>query len=176
MNFRSILSPVPATPTGFSFDGRSSGDYFLERQSEVKADKIGFTGFSMGGMITALTATDPRLKAVAPFVGGTAFKYRRFPRRDCRQQQKQLNFKISTCTRRSSIPSLLGPTSNVRSPSLPLPTISTPPSKEFIDRWICFLMATGECPPTLTTTTELDPKNGPCSTFGSRNIWGMSKL
>ena len=52
---------------------------FLERQSEVKADKIGFTGFSMGGMITALTATDPRLKAVAPFVGGTAFKYVDFP-------------------------------------------------------------------------------------------------
>ena len=52
---------------------------FLEKQSEVKADKIGFTGFSMGGMITALTATDPRLKAVAPFVGGTAFKYVDFP-------------------------------------------------------------------------------------------------
>ena len=52
---------------------------FLEKQSEVKADKIGFTGFSMGGMITALTATDPRLKAVAPFVGGTGFKYVEFP-------------------------------------------------------------------------------------------------
>ena len=33
----------------------------------------------MGGLITALTATDPRLKAVAPFVGGTAFKYVDFP-------------------------------------------------------------------------------------------------
>jgi dienelactone hydrolase len=52
---------------------------FLEKQAEVHVDKIGFTGFSMGGMITALTATDPRLKAVAPFVGGTAFKYVDFP-------------------------------------------------------------------------------------------------
>ena len=52
---------------------------FLEKQAEVKADKIGFTGFSMGGMITAITAIDPRLKAVAPFVGGTAFKYVDFP-------------------------------------------------------------------------------------------------
>lgn len=52
---------------------------FLEKQPEVNPDRIGFTGFSMGGMITALTATDPRLKAVAPFVGGTGFKYVDFP-------------------------------------------------------------------------------------------------
>ena len=39
---------------------------FLEKQTEVNADRIGYTGFSMGGMITALTAIDPRLKAVAP--------------------------------------------------------------------------------------------------------------
>ena len=52
---------------------------FLEKQPEVNPDRIGFTGFSMGGMITALTATDPRLKAVAPFVGGTGFKEVDFP-------------------------------------------------------------------------------------------------
>jgi hypothetical protein len=52
---------------------------FLEKQPEVNPDRIGFTGFSMGGMITALTATDSRLKAVAPFVGGTGFKYVDFP-------------------------------------------------------------------------------------------------
>ena len=52
---------------------------FLERQTKVDAHRIGFTGFSMGGMITALTAIDPRLKAVAPFVGGTGFKYVDFP-------------------------------------------------------------------------------------------------
>ena len=52
---------------------------FLERQPEVDANRIGFTGFSMGGMITALTAIDSRLKAVAPFVGGTGFKYVDFP-------------------------------------------------------------------------------------------------
>jgi dienelactone hydrolase len=52
---------------------------FLGKQPEVNADRIGFSGFSMGGMITALTATDSRLKAVAPFVGGSAFKHLDFP-------------------------------------------------------------------------------------------------
>jgi len=52
---------------------------FLARQGEVNADRIGFSGYSMGGMITALTATDSRLKAVAPFVGGSAFKHVDFP-------------------------------------------------------------------------------------------------
>lgn len=52
---------------------------FLEQQPEVDPNRIGFTGFSMGGMITALTAIDERLKAVAPFVGGTGFKYVDFP-------------------------------------------------------------------------------------------------
>ena len=52
---------------------------FLEKQPEVDADRIGFSGFSMGGMITALTSIDSRLKAVAPFVGGSGFKYIDFP-------------------------------------------------------------------------------------------------
>ena len=55
------------------------GITFLEQQPEVNADKIGLSGFSMGGMITALTAIDTRLKAVVPFVGGTGFKYVDFP-------------------------------------------------------------------------------------------------
>ena len=52
---------------------------FLEQQSEVDADRIGFSGFSMGGMMTALTAIDSRLKAVVPFVGGSGFKDVDFP-------------------------------------------------------------------------------------------------
>ena len=52
---------------------------FLEQQPEVDSDRIGFSGYSMGGMITALVAIDPRLKAVAPFVGGTGFKHMDFP-------------------------------------------------------------------------------------------------
>ncbi len=52
---------------------------FLEEQPEVDPERIGFAGFSMGGMITALTAIDPRLKAVVPFVGGSGFKYVDFP-------------------------------------------------------------------------------------------------
>jgi hypothetical protein len=41
----------------------------------VDADRIGFTGYSMGGNITSMTAIDPRLKAVIPMVGGTGFIY-----------------------------------------------------------------------------------------------------
>lgn len=52
---------------------------FLEQQPEVDPSRIGFSGYSMGGMITALTAIDTRLKAVAPFVGGSGFKYIDFP-------------------------------------------------------------------------------------------------
>ncbi len=48
---------------------------FLEQQPEVDAERIGVTGFSMGGMVTALSSMDPRLKASAPFVGGTGFRY-----------------------------------------------------------------------------------------------------
>ena len=52
---------------------------FLEQQPEVDPERIGCSGYSMGGMITALVAIDPRLKAVAPFVGGTGFKDVDFP-------------------------------------------------------------------------------------------------
>ena len=52
---------------------------FLEQQAEVDPQKIGFTGFSMGGTITSMTATDGRLKAVAPFVGGTGYLDEDFP-------------------------------------------------------------------------------------------------
>ena len=52
---------------------------FLEQQKEVNSDKIGFSGFSMGGMITSFAAIDKRLKAVAPFVGGTGFKHINLP-------------------------------------------------------------------------------------------------
>ena len=52
---------------------------FLEQQAEVNADRIGFAGFSMGGTITSMTAIDSRLKAVAPFVGGTGFLHVDFP-------------------------------------------------------------------------------------------------
>ncbi|WDI41980.1 alpha/beta hydrolase family protein [Bremerella sp. P1] len=52
---------------------------FLEEQPEVNAQRIGLAGYSMGGMITSLTAIDSRVKAVVPFVGGTGFKYIDFP-------------------------------------------------------------------------------------------------
>ncbi len=52
---------------------------FLEQQPEVDPHRIGFSGFSMGGMITALTAIDSRIKAVVPFVGGSGFKFLDFP-------------------------------------------------------------------------------------------------
>jgi len=52
---------------------------FLEQQPEVDPQRLGLSGYSMGGMITALTAIDPRLKAVVPFVGGSGFKHVDFP-------------------------------------------------------------------------------------------------
>jgi len=52
---------------------------FLEQQSEVDADRIGFAGFSMGGEITSMVSIDPRLKAVVPFVGGTGYRHVDFP-------------------------------------------------------------------------------------------------
>jgi len=81
---------------------------FLEKQPEVNPDRIGFTGFSMGGMITALTATDPRLKAVAPFVGGTGFKDVDFPEVSS-EAAKVRNFKILKCTKMSIDPEAYWP-------------------------------------------------------------------
>jgi len=52
---------------------------FLEQQPEVDPEKIGFTGFSMGGNITSYVAIDSRLKAVVPMVGGTGFISSEFP-------------------------------------------------------------------------------------------------
>lgn len=51
---------------------------FLEQQPEVDPDKLGFAGYSMGGMITSMTSIDKRLKAVAPFIGGTANLYQNY--------------------------------------------------------------------------------------------------
>lgn len=46
---------------------------FLAQQPEVDPERLGFTGFSMGGNITSYASIDPRLKAVIPMVGGTGF-------------------------------------------------------------------------------------------------------
>ena len=48
---------------------------FLTSQSIVDADKLGVVGWSMGGNTTSKVATDPRLTAVGPGVGGTGFLY-----------------------------------------------------------------------------------------------------
>lgn len=52
---------------------------FLEQQPEVDPEKIGFTGYSMGGNITSMVAIDERLKAVVPMVGGSGFIMDDFP-------------------------------------------------------------------------------------------------
>ncbi|MEM0924507.1 MAG: dienelactone hydrolase family protein [Planctomycetota bacterium] len=43
---------------------------FLERQPQVDPDRLGVYGHSMGGKLTVMTATDPRVKAAAPSCGG----------------------------------------------------------------------------------------------------------
>jgi dienelactone hydrolase len=44
---------------------------FLQTQPDVRPDRIGMTGFCMGGRVTFLTAcTNPAIKAAVPFYGG----------------------------------------------------------------------------------------------------------
>ncbi len=43
---------------------------FLEQQPEINPDMLGVYGHSMGGKLTVLTASDPRVKAAAPSCGG----------------------------------------------------------------------------------------------------------
>ena len=72
-----IFSPRNSNWFLLSLAGRRALS-FLEQQPEVDPDKLGFAGYSMGGMITSLTSIDPRLKAVAPFIGGTANLYQNY--------------------------------------------------------------------------------------------------
>jgi len=67
-----VLSPRNGNWFLLAYAGRRAIT-FLEQQPEVDADKIGFTGFSMGGNITSYVSIDPRLKAVVPMVGGAGF-------------------------------------------------------------------------------------------------------
>ena len=48
---------------------------FLTDQSIVDTSKLGVVGWSMGGNTTSKVATDPRLTAVGPGVGGTGYLY-----------------------------------------------------------------------------------------------------
>jgi cephalosporin-C deacetylase-like acetyl esterase len=68
-----IMSPRNSNWFILSLAGRRAHT-FLEQQPEVDPSKLGFAGFSMGGVITSMTAIDKRLKAVAPFVGGTTHR------------------------------------------------------------------------------------------------------
>ncbi|MCB1229497.1 MAG: dienelactone hydrolase family protein [Verrucomicrobiae bacterium] len=76
------IDPVPSPRNGnwflLALAGRRALT-FLEQQPEVDPDKLGFTGYSMGGVITSLSAIDPRLKAVVPMVGGTGHLTEDFP-------------------------------------------------------------------------------------------------
>ncbi len=73
-----IMSPRNSNWFMLSLAGRRALT-FLEQQPEVDASKLGFAGFSMGGTITSMTSIDKRLKAVAPFVGGTANLQENYP-------------------------------------------------------------------------------------------------
>ncbi|MEL7266213.1 MAG: dienelactone hydrolase family protein, partial [Planctomycetota bacterium] len=45
---------------------------FLQQQPQVDSDRLGVYGHSMGGKLTILTATDPRVAAAAPSCGGVS--------------------------------------------------------------------------------------------------------
>ena len=60
--------------------GARRGMTFLERQSEVDADRLGVYGHSMGGNLTVYVAgSDSRVKAAAPSVGGSGFRTQPWP-------------------------------------------------------------------------------------------------
>jgi len=67
-----VLSPRNGNWYLLAYAGRRAIT-FLEQQPEIDPEKIGFTGFSMGGNITSYVSIDPRLKAVVPMVGGAGF-------------------------------------------------------------------------------------------------------
>jgi cephalosporin-C deacetylase-like acetyl esterase len=52
---------------------------FLASCPEVDPEKLGFRGHSTGGVMTVRTATDSRLKAVVPSMGGCGFWWEDYP-------------------------------------------------------------------------------------------------
>jgi dienelactone hydrolase len=74
----SVVSPRNGNWFLLTYAGRRAIT-FLEQQTEVDPERIGFTGYSMGGNITSYVAIDSRLKAVVPMVGGTGFISSEFP-------------------------------------------------------------------------------------------------
>ena len=48
---------------------------FLERQPEVNPDQLGVYGHSMGGKLTVMASSDPRVKAAAPSCGGISDRH-----------------------------------------------------------------------------------------------------
>ncbi len=74
----SVVSPRNGIWYLLTYAGRRAIT-FLEQQPEVDPEKIGFTGYSMGGNITSMAAIDDRLKAVIPMVGGSGFIMDDFP-------------------------------------------------------------------------------------------------
>ncbi len=74
----SVVSPRNGNWFLLTYAGRRAIT-FLEQQPEVDPQKIGFTGYSMGGNITIYAAIDPRLRAVVPMVGGASMITREFP-------------------------------------------------------------------------------------------------
>ena len=52
---------------------------FLQSRPEVNAEKLGFRGHSTGGVMTVRTATDARIKAAVPSMGGCGFWWDEYP-------------------------------------------------------------------------------------------------
>ncbi len=73
-----VMSPRNSNWFLLAYAGRRAIT-FLEQQAEVDPEKIGFTGYSMGGNITSYAAIDPRVKAAIPMVGGSGYITADFP-------------------------------------------------------------------------------------------------
>ena len=77
-NLDSIVSPRNTQWFLWSMAARRALT-FLEQQDVVDKDKLGIYGHSMGGKITVLTATDPRVKVAIPSCGGISGIYNENP-------------------------------------------------------------------------------------------------
>jgi dienelactone hydrolase len=65
---------------------------FLSQQAEVDSTKLGITGHSMGGITTVISGTDPRVKCIAPSVGGTGWDYEKYWGLETRGKNLYLSF------------------------------------------------------------------------------------
>ena len=75
MSIRSIRFPAQKFELVSSRRSWEAGDHLFGATTRSRWEPDRICRIFHGGVITAMNAIDPRLKAVAPFVGGTGFRH-----------------------------------------------------------------------------------------------------